>query len=162
MRNRSLTRSSKFRILTAAITSTCLSETRPRRLRLVADLLVPHGTNRRGGGRSPGSSWPQRADSHTRSATATFKTVAAKRRPIGELGTISAARAAAIRRNIAGGAVLGFSTAWGIVLLVVAAIMAVTAASGYCPIYHLLGIKTTGVPASEMGEHRASRLHRAA
>ena len=63
---------------------------------------------------------------------------------------------------VAGSAVLGFSTAWGIVLPVVAAIMAMTAASGYCPIYHLLGIKTTGVPASEIGEHRASRLHRAA
>ena len=63
---------------------------------------------------------------------------------------------------VAGSAVLGFLTAWGIVLLVVAAVMAVTAASGYCPIYHLLGIKTTGTPASEMGEHRASHLHRAA
>lgn len=63
---------------------------------------------------------------------------------------------------VAGSAVLGFSTAWGIVLLVAAAIMAMTAASGYCPIYHLVGIKTTGTPASEMGEHRASRLHRAA
>ena len=58
--------------------------------------------------------------------------------------------------------VLGFSTAWGIVLLVVAAVMAVTAASAYCPIYHLVGIKTTVAPASEIGEHRASHLHRAA
>jgi hypothetical protein len=58
--------------------------------------------------------------------------------------------------------VLGFSTAWGIVLLVVAAVMAVTAASGYCPIYHLLDIKTTVASASEMREGRASRLHRAA
>lgn len=63
---------------------------------------------------------------------------------------------------VAGSGVLGFSTAWGIVLLVVAAVMAMTAASGYCPIYHLVGIKTTGAPASEMGEHRASHLHRAA
>ena len=31
---------------------------------------------------------------------------------------------------VAGSAVLGFSTAWGIVLLVAAAIMAMTAASG--------------------------------
>ena len=63
---------------------------------------------------------------------------------------------------MAGSGVLGLSTAWGIVLLVAAAAMAVTAASGFCPIYRLLGIKTTGVPASEMEEHRASHLHRAA
>lgn len=63
---------------------------------------------------------------------------------------------------VAGGAALGFSTAGGIVLVVAAAIMAVTAASGYCPIYQLFGIKTTGVPASEMKEHRSSHLHRAA
>ena len=63
---------------------------------------------------------------------------------------------------VAGGGVLGFSTAWGIVLLVAAAVMAVTAASGFCPIYRLLGIKTTGTPASETEEHRAWHLHRAA
>ncbi len=80
-----------------------------------------------------------------------------------------------LRALVAVGAVvasglLGSPTAWGIVLLVVAAVMAVTAASGYCPIYHLLGIKTKVAPASEMGEGegegegegRASQLHRAA
>jgi len=33
---------------------------------------------------------------------------------------------------------IGFSTAWGVVLLVVAAVMVLTAASGFCPAYKLL------------------------
>ncbi|MCL6091736.1 MAG: DUF2892 domain-containing protein [Actinobacteria bacterium] len=41
-------------------------------------------------------------------------------------------------------AALGFSTAGGIVALVVAAVMVLTAASGYCPLYSLLHVKTTG------------------
>lgn len=63
---------------------------------------------------------------------------------------------------VVGSGLLGFSTAWGIVLLVAAAVMAGTAASGFCPIYRLLGIKTTGAPASEIGEGRTSHLHPAA
>jgi hypothetical protein len=63
---------------------------------------------------------------------------------------------------IAGSGVLGFSTAGGIVLLVVAAVMVVTAASGYCPIYRLLGIKTTGASHAEVDGHRVSDLHKAA
>jgi dienelactone hydrolase len=55
---------------------------------------------------------------------------------------------------VAGSGVLGFSSAGGIVLLVVAAIMVVTAASGYCPVYSLLGIKTTGTrTAGTAGGH---------
>ena len=38
----------------------------------------------------------------------------------------------------------GFSSVWGIVLVIVAAIMVVTASSGYCPIYSATGISTTG------------------
>lgn len=45
---------------------------------------------------------------------------------------------------VVGSGVLGFSTGWGIVLLVVAGIMVLTAASGYCPAYSLLGIHTNG------------------
>jgi hypothetical protein len=40
--------------------------------------------------------------------------------------------------------VLGFSTGRGIVLLAVAAVMALTAASRLCPLYSMLGIRTLG------------------
>lgn len=63
---------------------------------------------------------------------------------------------------VAGSGVLGFSTAWGIVLLVVAAILAMTALSGYCPIYSLLGINTTGTPPSKADGHRVWHPRRAA
>ncbi|MDA8039765.1 MAG: DUF2892 domain-containing protein [Actinomycetota bacterium] len=62
---------------------------------------------------------------------------------------------------VAGSAVLGFSSAWGIVLLAAAAIMAVTGASGYCPIYSLLGINTRG-ERSEAGHDHLVHLDRAA
>lgn len=38
--------------------------------------------------------------------------------------------------------VLGFSGAGGIVLLVVAAVLLLTAATGFCPAYSLLGVDT--------------------
>jgi len=41
-----------------------------------------------------------------------------------------------------GSGVLGFTSGWGIVLLVVAAVAAVTGASGYCPLYSLTGVST--------------------
>ncbi len=63
---------------------------------------------------------------------------------------------------VAGSGVLGFSTAWGVVLLAVAAIMAVTAASGYCPLYSLLGIRTLGPHKAEGGGHQLFHLRRAA
>ncbi len=60
---------------------------------------------------------------------------------------------------VAGSAALGFSAAWGIVLLAVAAIMVVTAATGYCPLYSALGISTTGASSTRRsGFH----LHRSA
>ena len=43
---------------------------------------------------------------------------------------------------VAGAAALGFSSVWGIVLLVVAAVMLVTAAVGTCPLYSVFGIST--------------------
>ncbi len=63
---------------------------------------------------------------------------------------------------VAGGGVLGFSTAGGIVLLVVAALMAGTAAAGYCPVYHLLGIRTAGSRGAEAGGRWASHPRGAA
>lgn len=62
--------------------------------------------------------------------------------------------------SVAGSGVVGFSTAWGIVLLVVAAILGVTGISGFCPAYTLLGMDTlrhdkgeggTGTPAETGG-----------
>ena len=40
--------------------------------------------------------------------------------------------------------VAGFSSVWGIVLVIVAAVMVVTASSGYCPIYSATGLRTNG------------------
>lgn len=48
--------------------------------------------------------------------------------------------------------VIGASTAWGIVLLVVALILLLTGLSGYCPIYSALKIDT--LAKSEKGGHR--------
>ncbi len=64
---------------------------------------------------------------------------------------------------VAGSGVLGFSTAGGIVLLVVAAVSVATASSGFCPLYRLLGITTTGASGAEArGQRRLSHLHRSA
>lgn len=63
---------------------------------------------------------------------------------------------------VAGSGVLGFSSAGGIVLLVVAVIMVGTAASGYCPLYSLLGIRTTRASISSTTGDGVSHLDRAA
>lgn len=72
----------------------------------------------------------------------------------------------ALRIALAAGAVLGswtlgFSSGWGIVLLAVAAVMALTGTTAYCPLYSILGVSTrgTGQPAQRSD---ASHLHRAA
>jgi fatty acid desaturase len=46
---------------------------------------------------------------------------------------------------VAGAAALGFASVWGIVLLVVAGVMAVTAAVGFCPLYAVFGISSCPV-----------------
>jgi hypothetical protein len=56
--------------------------------------------------------------------------------------------------------IIGFSTVGGIVLLAVAAIMTITAASGFCPLYSVLGIKTTCDTTSGY-KGRGFHLHRA-
>ncbi len=43
---------------------------------------------------------------------------------------------------IVGSYVVGFTTAWGIVLLVVAAVMVITGTVARCPIYSLFGLST--------------------
>jgi len=53
---------------------------------------------------------------------------------------------------VIGSGVVGFTSGWGIVLLVVAAVAAVTGASGYCPLYSLTGINTCR--SGECGTHR--------
>lgn len=73
----------------------------------------------------------------------------------------------ALRVALAVGAVvvsglIGFASAWGIVLLVVAAILVVTAMSGYCPLYSILGIRTTCAVKSASKGSGASHLHQTA
>ncbi len=63
---------------------------------------------------------------------------------------------------VAGSAVVGFSSGWGIVLLVVAAIAALTGASGYCPAYSLTGVNTCGDNKPQVGHEGRSHLHQAA
>lgn len=63
---------------------------------------------------------------------------------------------------VVGSGVVGFSSGWGIVLLVVAAIMVVTGASGYCPVYSLTGISTCGKDGCEAGHGGVLHLHRRA
>lgn len=76
--------------------------------------------------------------------------------------TDRAIRALVVGGAVAGSAVLGFATAGGIALLVVAAIMAVTASGGNCPAYGLLGIRTTCSRDAGVGCRRQQHLHRAA
>jgi hypothetical protein len=48
---------------------------------------------------------------------------------------------------VGGAAAVGFGSIGGIVLLVVAAVMTVTAASGFCPLYSLFGFSTCPNPS---------------
>lgn len=48
---------------------------------------------------------------------------------------------------VVGAALVGLGSVPGIVLLVVAGILLVTAAVGFCPLYRVLGISTCRVPA---------------
>ena len=74
-----------------------------------------------------------------------------------------ALRALVAAGAITGSGVLGFSTAWGIVLLVVAAVMLLTSATAYCPLYSLFGLRTTGARGAENDSvRRVSHLRRAA
>jgi hypothetical protein len=63
---------------------------------------------------------------------------------------------------VVGSGVVGFSSGWGIVLLVVAAVMVVTGASGYCPIYSLTGLNTCGKDDGAADNSKALHLHRRA
>ncbi|MCA1781335.1 MAG: DUF2892 domain-containing protein [Intrasporangiaceae bacterium] len=44
---------------------------------------------------------------------------------------------------------IGFASAFGIVLIVVSAVLLVTAAVGFCPLYRVLGISTDGARQHE-------------
>lgn len=50
--------------------------------------------------------------------------------------------------------VIGTSTAWGIVLLVVAMLLLVTGLSGYCPLYSALKIDTVSETKESGKSHR--------
>jgi hypothetical protein len=49
---------------------------------------------------------------------------------------------------VVGAVVVGAGSVLGIVLLVVAGVLLVTAATGFCPLYRVLGISTCRVPAN--------------
>jgi hypothetical protein len=49
---------------------------------------------------------------------------------------------------VAGAFAVGAGSAVGIILFVVAAIMLVTAAVGFCPLYRVFGLSTCKVPSS--------------
>lgn len=54
---------------------------------------------------------------------------------------------------------LGWTTTGAVVLLALAAILLATAAIGFCPLYHLLGL-STAPRASQAGTDRAEQLAR--
>lgn len=56
--------------------------------------------------------------------------------------------------SVAGAVVAGPTTILGIVLFVVAGVMLVTAAVGFCPLYHLFGMTTR--PVEPAAKDRAS------
>jgi len=60
---------------------------------------------------------------------------------------------------VLGSGAVGFSSASGIVLLAVAAIMVVTGATRYCPVYGLIGINTRGTDTLECGDSGLGHLH---
>ena len=49
---------------------------------------------------------------------------------------------------VVGAVIVGIGSVAGIVLLVVGAVMLVTAATGFCPLYRVLGISTCRVPVN--------------
>jgi uncharacterized membrane protein len=57
------------------------------------------------------------------------------------------------------GVVVGAGSTVGIVLLVVAGILLLTAATGFCPLYRVLGISTCRVPAARPGSDHVPAGH---
>jgi hypothetical protein len=64
----------------------------------------------------------------------------------------------AIAALIAAG-VAGFSSGWGIIFIVVAAILAATGSSGYCPIYSVTGLNTLAKDTDATHQRHASHGH---
>lgn len=55
-------------------------------------------------------------------------------------------------------AIAGFSSALGIVLVIVAAILSVTGSSGYCPLYSAMGVSTC-VTHDDRKDHHNLQTH---
>ena len=55
-------------------------------------------------------------------------------------------------------AVVGLAEVWGIVLLVGAAVLLATAASGFCPLYALFGVTTAREARRPAGETAAENV----
>jgi Protein of unknown function (DUF2892) len=58
---------------------------------------------------------------------------------------------------VIGAGVVGFGSLLGIVLLVVAVVMVVTAAIGFCPLYRILGLSTYPVESQPEQKVTANR-----
>jgi hypothetical protein len=58
---------------------------------------------------------------------------------------------------VIGAGVVGFGSPLGIVLLVVAVVMGVTAAVGWCPLYRILGLSTFAAPSQPKQKAPATR-----
>jgi uncharacterized membrane protein len=54
---------------------------------------------------------------------------------------------------------VGFSSGWGIALTIVAAVLVVTGASGYCPIYSAIGIDTMSKESGHRHPHGGVQVH---
>ncbi len=54
---------------------------------------------------------------------------------------------------------VGFSSGWGIVLTIVAAVLVVTGASGYCPLYSATGIDTMPKEGGHRHPHGGVQVH---
>jgi hypothetical protein len=55
---------------------------------------------------------------------------------------------------LVGAIAVGIGTVWGILLLVVAAVLVVTAAVSFCPLYALFGISTCPAPRVGRGSDK--------
>ena len=55
--------------------------------------------------------------------------------------------------------VAGFSSGWGIVLTIVAAVLVVTGASGVCPLYSATGIDTLPKEGGHRHPHGGVQVH---
>ena len=79
------------------------------------------------------------------------------KKTVGSVDRIVRGVVAVVALVIAG--VVGFTSTWGIILVVVAAIMAVTGSSAMCPIYSALGVSTMAKGENDSTGHSKVHVH---